>query len=85
MRGVIVALVVKVRVSYILSGMNENILSAIDAEIARLQEARAILASMSIQSTAITKPKRTMSASARKRIAAAQRKRWAALKKAKRG
>lgn len=73
----------------------ENLLSTIDAEIARLQQARALLAGTSSKgngkrgkstTTATAAPKkrarRTMSAEARKRIAEAQRKRWAAQKKA---
>jgi hypothetical protein len=69
-----------------------EILAAIDAEIARLQEARNALAGMSAakrrgrpsasasQSKTIRK-KRTLSAEAREKIAAAQRKRWAKQKK----
>jgi hypothetical protein len=70
----------------------QDILSAIDAEIARLQSARSFLAG-----TATTKrrgrprssgfasasKKRTMSAEGRKRIAEAQRKRWAKQKAAR--
>jgi hypothetical protein len=67
----------------------ENILAQIDSEIARLQQARKLLASIG-DSTSVTpsakKPaakttrrkKRVLSAEARKRIADAQRKRWAA-------
>jgi hypothetical protein len=54
-----------------------QIIAALDSEIARLQQVRAVLAGGS------TAPKRrTLSAVARAKIAAAQRKRWA---KAKRG
>jgi hypothetical protein len=71
----------------------DQLLSAIDAEIARLQQARALLAGthtgtggkrMTAAAAAPKKrvPKRVMSAEARKRIADAQRKRWAAQKKA---
>jgi len=72
----------------------DNLLSTIDAEIARLQQARALLAGTSngtgtrrkSTTTAAASPnkraRRTMSAEARKRIAEAQRKRWAAQKKA---
>ena len=67
----------------------ESILSEIDAEIARLTEARALLAGMKSatrsavakvnkKSTKKTGKKRVMSPEARKRIADAQRKRWAA-------
>lgn len=70
----------------------DNLLSTIDAEIARLQQARALLARTSTRggkrtstSPAPTKAgrKRKMSAEARRRIAEAQRKRWAAQKAAK--
>jgi hypothetical protein len=68
----------------------DSILAEIDAEIARLTEARALLASMGSVARAATKgrgakkaakkatKKRILSAEARKRIADAQRKRWAA-------
>ncbi len=68
----------------------DTILAEIDAEIARLTEARALLASMGSVAPAATKgkalkkaakkagKKRVLSADARKRIADAQRKRWAA-------
>jgi len=64
----------------------ENIISALDAEIKHLQQARSLLAllavSNAVHAAAATKPatkrrKRTLSAEARKRIADAQRKRWA--------
>ena len=65
--------------------MNLNeILSSIDSEIASLQQARALLAGQVGHSAGkgrATK-KRTLSAEARAKIAAAQRKRWAAQKKA---
>jgi hypothetical protein len=68
----------------------DSILAEIDAEIARLTEARALLASMGSATPSATKgkaakkaakkagKKRVLSAEARKRIADAQRKRWAA-------
>jgi hypothetical protein len=70
----------------------ETIVSHIDSEIATLQQVRSLLAggsSVSAQElirkaapmTASPK-KRTMSAEGRARIAAAQKRRWAALKKA---
>jgi hypothetical protein len=78
--------------------MHESILVEIDAEIARLQSARALLspeAAPTIRKrgrlakvkAAIPSPKkyskrRTMSAEARERIRQAQIKRWAATKKA---
>jgi hypothetical protein len=66
----------------------DNVLSSIDAEIARLQQARALLAGIDAKpASEVAVPKRarrkrTMSAEARKRIGEAQRKRWAAQKKA---
>ena len=75
---------------YSLSMSIETILAEIDAEIARLTQVRALLAgtrtvsatgSKSKASKAPTrKKKRVLSADARKRIADAQRKRWAAQK-----
>jgi hypothetical protein len=69
-----------------------EILAAIDAEIARLQEARNALAglsgakrsgrpSASASPNKTNRKKRTLSAAAREKIAAAQRKRWAKQKK----
>jgi hypothetical protein len=70
----------------------ENILAQIDSEIARLAQARKLLASIGVATTtagskakkapAKAKPrkKRVLSAEARKKIADAQRKRWAAQK-----
>jgi hypothetical protein len=69
----------------------ESILAEIDAEIARLTQVRSLLAgsrSMSSSSSANKLPKgptkrrkkRVLSPEARKRIAEAQRKRWAAQK-----
>jgi hypothetical protein len=71
----------------------DHILSAIDEEIDLLQEARRLLGGATFEksksgpspSTASapkrTPKKRTLSAEARKRIAEAQRKRWAAHRK----
>jgi hypothetical protein len=66
-----------------------NILSTIDADIARLQQARALITSDGSGARGKKpatihpgKAKRTISAAGRKRIAEAQRKRWAAQKKA---
>jgi len=61
----------------------DSFLSYIDAEISLLKQARALLAENGIgtRTQSSSKPKRTMSAAARKRIAEAQRKRWAALRK----
>jgi phage gpG-like protein len=65
----------------------ESILAELDAEIKRLQEVRKLLAGTGTHSSA-TKPvakkrRRKMSAAARKRIADAQRARWAKRKAAK--
>lgn len=71
-----------------------EILTLIDAEIAALQHARTLLAGTAAKkkpgrpaSTAasvvkLKKKKRTLSPEARQKIADAQRKRWAAVKKA---
>jgi hypothetical protein len=72
--------------------VNDDILKALDAEIARLRRARAVLAGSSTpavrkKTTAATvthqKPRRKLSAKARKAIADAQRKRWAKVKSLK--
>jgi hypothetical protein len=57
----------------------EKILVSIEAEIAQLKLARALLSSDGTQKTAahVVPKKRKMSAAARKRIGDAQRKRWA--------
>jgi hypothetical protein len=56
----------------------ERILSSIDAEIARLTQIRALLSGSSSTDTAAPVLKRRkLSAAARKKIAEAQRKRWA--------
>jgi hypothetical protein len=64
----------------------DKIISAIDAEIARLQQVRKLLANDSAHSPdakpVAKKRKRKMSTEARAKIAAAQRKRWSAWKKA---
>jgi hypothetical protein len=69
----------------------KDIISQIDNEIARLQQARSLLAGLSTNKRGSGAPasanpiqpkpkKRTLSPAARKRIADAQRKRWAAQK-----
>jgi hypothetical protein len=74
----------------------ENVMTQIDAEIARLQQARVLLVGMSSTgarkgpgrpkaasgTTAKLGKKRVLSAETRKRIADAQRKRWADQRKA---
>jgi hypothetical protein len=66
----------------------ENIIAAIDEEISKLQQARKMLQSsggskLTSGITAGSKPRgrRTLSAEARQRIAAAQKRRWAKQKK----
>lgn len=66
----------------------QNILAQIDSEIARLKQARELLATTgpaaaktggsATKAAAKPRKKRVLSAEARKRIADAQRKRWAA-------
>jgi hypothetical protein len=71
----------------------DSILAQIDAEIARLTQARSLLASLGTVAVAVAateskkspakakrRKKRVLSPEARKRIADAQRKRWAAQK-----
>jgi hypothetical protein len=68
----------------------ESILAQLDAEIARLTQVRTLLASSGTASASLTgtrrakatktRKKRVLSADARKRIADAQRRRWAAQK-----
>jgi hypothetical protein len=68
----------------------DSILAQLDAEIARLTQVRSLLASSGKVTAKITvrknssapvkRKKRVLSAEARKRIADAQRKRWAAQK-----
>jgi hypothetical protein len=69
--------------------LNDQILNAIDEEISRLREARAILTHSS-QAGPTRKPARTspaprriLSAKARRAIADAQRKRWAKVRSQK--
>jgi hypothetical protein len=70
------------------TNVNDQILNAIDEEIAKLRQARAILAESGnapvrkTSTAAVThnKPRRELSAKARKAIADAQRKRWAKVK-----
>lgn len=62
-----------------------SIIAAIDAEVERLQKARVLLSSIDRAAAPPTKriaKRRKLSAAARKRIGDAQRKRWAAAKKA---
>jgi len=64
-----------------------NVLALIDAEIARLQRARQILSGSnnlggSRAITGVARKRRRMSAEAKRRISLAQKKRWAARKRA---
>jgi hypothetical protein len=71
----------------------DNILAAIDEEIARLQKVRSLLSTNSgvtvprkrgrKPGATVKKTKRVLSPEARAKIAAAQKRRWAAQKKAK--
>jgi hypothetical protein len=63
-----------------------ELLSSVEFEIATLKEVRSILVGKNTHVRSGRRPgkKRTMSADARARIAAAQKKRWAAWKRAKR-
>jgi hypothetical protein len=72
--------------------VNDQILNAIDEEIAKLRQARAILAESGRPSAGRTAakataakpaPRRKLSAKARRAIAEAQRKRWAKVKSQK--
>jgi hypothetical protein len=75
--------------------LNDHILNAIDEELARLRQARAILlesgtvpagktaTTLSSSAPTKTKPRRKLSAKARHAIAEAQRKRWAKVKSQK--
>jgi hypothetical protein len=62
-----------------------ELLSQIDSEISRLHEARSLLAGQGTGNGRgfKSRKKRVLSAEAREKIAAAQRKRWARQKKAK--
>ena len=60
-----------------------TIIAAIDAEIARLEQAKTLLQGVSSRAPKpVTKVKRYLSPEARARIAAAQKKRWAKQKRA---
>jgi hypothetical protein len=75
--------------------LNDHILNALDEEIARLRQARALLGSdgkgtarkpskkASAPAISEPKPRRKLSAKARHAIAEAQRKRWAKVKRQK--
>jgi hypothetical protein len=63
----------------------DTIVSELDAEIARLQQVRSILAGQEVKQTKAGvknagRTRRPLSPQARKRIAAAQKKRWAAVR-----
>lgn len=66
--------------------MTNEILASIDSEISILKQARALLTGTSNGASGVGRPvhkKRFMSAEAREKIAAAQRKRWAKQKAGK--
>jgi hypothetical protein len=69
--------------------LNDHILNALDEEIARLREARNLLAGSSESAptkrakSAPTKTRRILSPKARRAIADAQRKRWAKVRSLK--
>jgi hypothetical protein len=69
--------------------LNDQILNAIDEEIAKLRQARAILTDVGKSAITVSpalpkaKPRRKLSAKARRAIADAQRKRWARVKSQK--
>lgn len=77
------------RIRYALQQSMSNVIAAIESEIARIEQARNLLAEVGTKkrgTKATAKPlkaKSKMSPAARKRIAAAQPKRWAAVRKAK--
>jgi hypothetical protein len=60
--------------------LNDHILQALDEEIARLREARALLTGAVVAQPA---GRRTLSPKARRAIAEAQRKRWAKTRRQK--
>jgi hypothetical protein len=62
----------------------QELVAGIEEEIARLQQARSLLTGGGV-GVGNKRKKRTMSAEGRAKIAAAQKKRWAAQKKAKKG
>jgi hypothetical protein len=60
-----------------------EIIATLDSEIARLQQAKILLSDSTSNSQALSAPgKRHLSAEARAKIVAAQKKRWAKVKKA---
>jgi hypothetical protein len=70
------------------TSLNDQILQAIDEEIEKLRQVRAILtgtgqASTKLPAATPEKPRRQLSAKARRAIADAQRRRWAKVKSQK--
>jgi hypothetical protein len=66
-----------------LVGVNiAELLSSVDSEISRLQQARALLSGDGRTAPTRVRKHHTMSAEGRARVAAAQRKRWAKQKRA---
>ena len=72
-------------VRYTFEMATDSILTSIDVEIARLKQVRALLSTDGTKKTATpaTPKKRKMSAASRKKIADAQKKRWAKQKATK--
>jgi hypothetical protein len=63
--------------------VNEDILNALDDEIARLREAHALLSGSPATAGSPAKKRRTLSPKARQAIADAQRRRWAKARRQK--
>jgi hypothetical protein len=61
----------------------DNIIASIDSEIGRLEQARALFSADTSKAGSATRKRRKLSPAARKRIAEAQRKRWAKQKAGK--
>jgi hypothetical protein len=61
----------------------DEIIAQIDAEIARLKQVQSLLNGSETKPTTASKNRGPMSAEGRARIAAAQKKRWAKVKRAK--
>ena len=59
-----------------------EMIAALDSEILRLQQVKALLLGTTGLGTVAAVPKRQLSLEARAKIAAAQKKRWAKFKKA---
>lgn len=69
--------------SYTAHVNTSKLLSELDKQIARLREARNLLADESVAPARKTSRKRNLSKDARAKMAAAQKRRWAAYRKKK--